>query len=99
MRIPTAKNVEKSRTDDDRSTGERECLTIRIGIDALAKYLPKWTGNMLNWPVLAMAYRRLGNVEESRKSPSKARDLAGQTNRGRVDPDLLLMSDCARAFN
>jgi hypothetical protein len=36
-----------------------QCCRESIDID------PTWRGSMLNWPVLSMAYHRLGNVSES----------------------------------
>jgi hypothetical protein len=56
-------------------------------------------GTMLNWPVLALAYHRLGSAEESRKSLSKAWSMAGHTSRGRFNLDPLLTSDPSLGVN
>jgi tetratricopeptide (TPR) repeat protein len=58
-----------------------------------------WGGKALNWPVLALAYHRLGRAEEARKALSQAWSLAGRTRRGRFDFDLLLEGDNRRMAN
>ena len=52
---------------------------------------PGWTATMLNWPVLALAYKRLGNVQESRKWLSQAQDLVDRNGRGRLNHNSLLI--------
>jgi tetratricopeptide (TPR) repeat protein len=57
---------------------------VRACRRSLEEY-PGWFGKVLNWPVLALAYHRLGDAEEARKALDQAWKLAGRTRRGRFD--------------
>jgi tetratricopeptide (TPR) repeat protein len=59
---------------------------------SLEKY-PNWQGKVLNWPVLALAYQRLGHAEEARKALAQAWSMAGASRRGGFETDRLLESD------
>ena len=60
---------------------------------------PHWQGKVLNWPVLALAYHRLGQAEEARKALAQVWSMDGWTRRGRVDTDRLLENDYADIVN
>ena len=62
---------------------------VRACRRSLEEY-PGWIGKVLNWPVLALAYHRLGNAEEARKALAQAWSMAGRTRRGRFDADSFL---------
>ena len=60
---------------------------------------PNWQGKVLNWPVLALAYQRLGQPEEARQALAQAFSMAGASRRSGFETDRLLEGDYAGIAN